>query len=156
MNALASGFVGAAALTAVHQVGRRVIPDPPRMDIVGMRALERLLRFAGIEAPEPPRLYNLTMAGDLLSNGVYYSAVGRGDEAWPRAVLLGLAAGIGAVALPEPLGLGKPPHVERLRTKLLTVAWYLTGALVAAAVARGGAPRRERSRSREAAGRPAA
>jgi hypothetical protein len=135
MHALASGFIGAAALTAVHQAGRRYIDDAPRMDVVGMRAFDRLFRLAGAEPPQGERLYALTMAGDLVSNGLYYSAIGGGGSGavWPRAVTLGLAAGLGAVALPEPLGLGKPPHFDRVRTRLLTVAWYLSGALVAAA-----------------------
>jgi hypothetical protein len=140
MHALANGLVGAAVLTAIHQAARRYIPDAPRMDIVGMRAFTQLFRIAGVEPPERQRLYALTMAGDLLSNGIYYSAVGSSGSrgVWPRAVALGLAAGVGAVVLPEPLGLGKPPHIERARTKLLTVALYLTGALVAAAAASNG------------------
>ncbi|HSK08430.1 MAG TPA: hypothetical protein VK911_02550 [Vicinamibacterales bacterium] len=142
MHALSNGLVGAAALTAVHQAARRYVPDAPRMDVVGMRAFARLFRLAGVDPPGGERLYALTMAGDLLSNGIYYSAVGSsGSKAvWPRAVALGLAAGVGAVVLPEPLGLGKPPHIERPRTRLLTVALYLTGALVAAAAASRGRP----------------
>ena len=143
MHALASGLIGAAALTAVHETARRFIPQAPRMDLVGMRALGRMSRFAGLEPPERERLYAFTMVGDLVSNAIYYSAVGSGGSrgVWPRAVALGVAAGVGAVVLPEPLGLGKPPHIERVRTRLLTVAWYLTGALVAAAAATRGESR---------------
>lgn len=137
MHALASGLAGATALTAVHEIARQIIPDAPRMDVVGMRGIARLCRLAGREPPDTDQLYGITMAGDVISNGIYYAAVPGNSRAatWMRAVTLGLAAGIGAVLLPEPLGLGKPPHVERTRTQVLTVAWYLTGALVAAAVA---------------------
>ncbi|MBA3888171.1 MAG: hypothetical protein H0X67_20965 [Acidobacteria bacterium] len=137
MHPLASGFIGATALTALHETARRIIAEPPRMDIVGMRAIEKLCDVAGCQPPTSGQLYGITMAGDVISNGIYYAAVGRGSRAavWTRGAALGLAAGIGAVVLPERLGLGKPPHHERIRTRVLTVAWYVTGALVAAAAA---------------------
>jgi hypothetical protein len=140
MHALASGFVGAAALTAIHETARQMIDAPPRMDVVGMRGLERLYRFAGAEPPGTDVLYRQTMAGDLMSNGVYYAAIpgGSARAVWTKAVALGLAAGVGAILLPRPLGLGEPPNNERTRTRVLTVAWYLAGALVTAAVANGG------------------
>lgn len=149
MHALASGLAGATALTTLHEIARQVIHDAPRMDVVGMRGVARLCQLGGFEPPKPHQLYTLTMVGDVLSNGIYYAAV-PGDSrtaTWMRAVTLGLAAGIGAVLLPEPLGLGKPPHAERTRTRVLTVAWYLTGALVAAAMADVNAPDRSASRS---------
>jgi hypothetical protein len=133
MHPLASGFIGAAALTGIHQAGRQLIDAPPRMDVVGMRALTRLYEACGCEPPSADRLYRMTMAGDLVSNGIYYAGVrGRGAALWGRALALGLAAGVGAVTLPEPLGLGTPPNNEHLRTRLLTVGWYVAGALAAA------------------------
>jgi hypothetical protein len=137
MRPLASGLIGATALTAIHETGRRLIPDPPRMDVVGARAVVELCRLSGCEAPTGRRLYGVTMAGDVISNGIYYAAItGRTRAAiWTKAVVLGLAAGIGAVRLPEPLGLGEPPNNRRGRTRLLTITWYLAGALVAAAAA---------------------
>ena len=138
MHALAGGATGALALTAIHESARHLIADPPRMDVVGMRAVAAGFRYAGRTPPHPTRLFAITMAGDLLSNATYYTAIaaGRDPAVWTRAVVLGLAAGIGAVVLPEPLGLGTPPHAERRRTRVLTVTWYLAGALAAAAAAR--------------------
>jgi hypothetical protein len=137
MHPLASGLIGATALTAIHETARRVIPDPPRMDVVGSRAIVELCRLAGCEPPRGGRLYAVTMAGDVISNGIYYAAItGRTRTAiWTKAVVLGLAAGIGAVRLPQPLGLGEPPNNHNGRTRLLTITWYLAGALVAAAAA---------------------
>ena len=138
MHALMSGAAGAVTLTAIHETARRLIADPPRMDVVGMRAISAGFQFAGRTPPRSARLYAMTMAGDLLSNATFYSAIaaGRRPAVWTRAVMLGLAAGAGAVLLPEPLGLGIPPHSERRRTRALTVAYYLAGALATAATAR--------------------
>jgi hypothetical protein len=44
---------------------------------------------------------------------------------------LGLAAGVGAVALPERMGLGSAPSARTNETKAMTVAWYLAGGLAA-------------------------
>jgi hypothetical protein len=143
MHALANGLVGAAALTAIHELGRRTVDAPPRMDVVGMRAVRRLYELCGCKPPDAGRLFGVTLAGDLLSNALYYSAAANtaGRATWTRATALGIAAGLGAVLLPGPLGLGKPPHNENTRTRVLTVAYYLAGALIATAAARAGGRR---------------
>lgn len=131
-HALLSGAAGAAALTTVHQVARAITTDAPRMDVVGMRALTRGLRASGHEPHDRDRLYLATLAGDLIGNSAYYSLA----TTYTRGTVLGVLAGIGALLLPEPMGLGSPPKSERLPNQVMTVAWYLTGGLVAAAVAR--------------------
>lgn len=136
-QALASGLAGATALTLLHETARHLRPDiAPRMDVLGMRALRKLLGKAAAPQPDHDTLFNLTMTGDLLSNGLYFSLVGRGKKAWRRGALLGLAAGVGGVVLPGPLGLGEAPSNRTPETKLLTVAWYLVGGLAAAGASR--------------------
>jgi hypothetical protein len=136
--ALVSGAVGAATLTLVHEVARRMTPSAPRVDILGMRALARTFRLLGQSPPPRKRLFRETLAGDLVSNAAYYSVIGLGDpqKAWRRGIMLGLGAGVGAVVLPKPLGLGTQPQARTPLTALLTVVWYLVGGLAAAAVAR--------------------
>jgi hypothetical protein len=130
-----AGLVGAVALTSVHQLGTRWLPDAPRMDVVGMRAMTAARRSAGLAVPGPRQLYRQTMAGDIASNAIYYSLVGVGPPAgrWWRAAALGMAAGVGALLLPRPMGLGDPPHSDSPRNQVLTVAWYTMGGLAAAA-----------------------
>jgi hypothetical protein len=48
--------------------------------------------------------------------------------------LLGAAGGVGAVLLPERLGLGRHPVRRTARTGLMTVAWYTAGGAIAGAV----------------------
>jgi hypothetical protein len=135
---LLSGSIGAAALTAIHQIGRFVRPDvAPRMDVVGMRALARGYRMAGVAPPNEQALYYQTLAGDLVANAAYYSAVpGRsGATTLRRAAMLGLAAGVGAYLLPSRLSLGDPPNSDRVANAVMTVSWYVAGALATAACA---------------------
>jgi len=136
-QALFSGFAGSIVLTLLHENARRIAPEiAPRMDILGMRALRKILDKADAPQPDRDTLFNVTMAGDILTNGLYYSFIGSGKRAWQRGALLGLAAGVGGVVLPGPLGLGEAPSNRTPQTKLMTVAWYLMGGLAAAGASR--------------------
>lgn len=130
-----SGLAGALALTLLHESARRFIPAAPRMDVVGMRAIAKTMRKADAIPPQGSKLYWLAMAGDIISNASYYSMVAsaKPENRWTKGVLLGLGAGLGAVTLPGPLGLGKQPSARTNSTKLMTIAWYLAGGLAAAA-----------------------
>jgi hypothetical protein len=143
-GALRSGLAGAAALTAVHETARRRMRNAPRMDVIGMRALGRTMERVGMRRPPRRRLFLGTLAGDIASNAAWYSLVGLGrpSHVWRRGLLLGLAAGVGAVVLPPMLGLGRSPGTRTPKTQALTVAWYVAGGLAAAAAARVGSPRR--------------
>ena len=136
LHSLAAGFAGALALNLLHETMRRLRPhDAPRMDVLGERGLRKLLAAADAPQPDTDTAFALTMAGDLISNGLYYSMAGSGPHSIARGVGLGLAAGIGGVVLPGPLGLGEAPSNRTPQTKIMTVAWYTLGGLVAGAVA---------------------
>jgi hypothetical protein len=133
--AVVSGAAGALALTAVHQLARRSVPYAPRMDVLGMRAIARGAHRVGRRPPTGRVLYRATLAGDLLSNTAYYSVVALGGRHALRAgAALGIAAGAGALVLPPLLGLGNAPHAHAWPNRLMTVAWYTLGGLVAGAV----------------------
>jgi hypothetical protein len=135
--AVVSGAAGALALTAVHQFARHRVPKAPRMDVVGMRAIARSMHGVGRRPPTGRALYRITMAGDILSNAAYYSAVAlAGREAMRAGAALGIAAGVGAVVLPPMIGLGRPPHVHAWSNRLMTIAWYTLGGLVAGRIYR--------------------
>lgn len=136
--ALAGGAVGACTLTLLHESVRRAVPDAPRLDVLGIRAIARSLRAAGREPMTRESLHKMALAGDLVANSLYYSLVGAGDrrEALLCGSLLGLAAGVGALTLAPPLGLGSAPVNRTPATKVMTVAWYVAGGLAAAAAFR--------------------
>ncbi len=134
LRAAASGFTGACVLTLIHESARRAWPRAPRMDVLGMRAIAKSVRGMGQEPPRDEELHALALVGDVVGNSLYYSlvAAGRPEGALLRGTLLGLAAGAGALLLPEPLGLGSAPSARTPETKAMTVGWYLAGGLAAA------------------------
>src|SRR5438874_1816411 len=100
--ALGSGLIGAGVLTAAHEATRRAVRDAPRIDVLGERAIAGSMRAAGLTPPAQEDLYPAALAGDLVSNSLYYALVGLAEPETAPAVgaLLGLVAGLGAVALP--------------------------------------------------------
>ncbi len=144
LASMSSGLVGAVALTALHEGTRRLAAHPPRMDTLGRRAIKKSLDAAGQDTRPRAELQRWALLGDIAANTIYYASVARGTgrAKWGRAVVLGTAAGIGAMALPPVMGLGRPPNSQYTSTHLMTVAMYLTGALASAAAAGYMNPRR--------------
>lgn len=135
LKALAGGLAGACVVTAVHETVRRQVPDAPRMDVLGMRAISKLMLKADLTPPQDKdELHNWAMAGDIVSNTLYYSLAGTGKDAWWRGTVLGVAAGAGAVLLPGPLGLGEEPSNKTTKTQIMAFSYYLLGGLVAGAL----------------------
>jgi hypothetical protein len=130
-----AGFAGAGALTLIHQSARLVTDKAPRMDILGQRALRPLVEKLGFH-PGPTSMQMLALAGDLLSNTLYYAAVGAGRprNLWLRGLSLGMAAGLGAITLPQRMGLGIRPQARTNATRVMAFSWYTLGGLVAAGV----------------------
>ncbi|MEJ7911724.1 MAG: hypothetical protein WKF70_01120, partial [Chitinophagaceae bacterium] len=130
------GLAGAVVLTLVHEGLKRTTKLAPRMDLLGMNALAKLLNKGRFPVPGNGRLFWLTMAGDILSNTLYYSLSGAGSPRGRslRGSMLGLAAGIGAVILPKHLGLPNAPSNRTTTTKVFTIGLYLLGAVVTVAV----------------------
>ena len=137
-SAIEGGFTGATTLTILHEIVRQLDADAPRMDELGMQALARVFKKLDLEVPDKDKLYLLSTAVELLSNGLFYTLAGAGnkDNVWLRGSLLGLAAGIGAVVLPGKLGLDESASSRTAKTKLMTIGWYLIGGIVASAVSK--------------------
>lgn len=136
LTALGGGLAGACAITLIHETARKVVPNAPRMDLLGMNALTKGLKIIGAATPKERQLYSWSLAGDLLSNSLFYSFAGieKLDNTLAKGAVLGLAAGLGAVLLPKPLGLDEEPTNRTIETKIMTVGLYVIGGLVAAAV----------------------
>jgi hypothetical protein len=136
MRALGGGTVGAIALTALHELTRRTVAHPPRMDVIGMRAVSKTVRALGRRPARGDRLFRQTLLGDLAANALYYSLAATGRRAPQRGLLLGAVAGLGAAALPPVLGLGRSPGSRWPSTPLMTIALYTAGGLAAGAAGR--------------------
>lgn len=134
LQSLGSGLAGACALTVLHETARQFIPEAPRADILGMRAIKKMMNKVDEEPPADDELHDWALGGDIVSNAIYYSLIGlaKPNDALLTGAALGLAAGVGAVALPGPMGLGTAPSSRTTATAAMTVGWYLFGGLVTA------------------------
>lgn len=135
-SAALGGLAGAAALTLLHETLKKQDSKAPRMDLLGMMALSKIFRGLGKNPPAEDKLYVYTMIGDLLSNALYYSlaGIGKRKSLLERGAALGITTGLGALFLPKPLHLNEEYSNRTTRTQLMTVAYYLIGSLVAAAL----------------------
>lgn len=132
LKAAAAGAVGAITTNVAHELTRRIVPAAPRVDVLGMQALAKGLTSTTGSIPTGGDLYRSTLAGDLLSNSAYFSAVGLGGgNAVAVGLGLGVLAGLGAVVLPPRMGLDAKPTARTPTTEALTVALYTAGGLAA-------------------------
>jgi hypothetical protein len=128
------GFAGAIALTVLNETIKKINPQAPRLDLLGENAVAKLMKGNGA-LPQIAQKY-FPLAADLISNSLFYG-MARGNNSSNtllRGTLLGLAAGVGAVVLPKQVGLPAQHTARTNETKLLTVAWYVVGGLVAGLV----------------------
>ena len=134
-NSLAGGLAGALVLTVMHELIRRKVDDAPRMDRLGEQAINKTLKTAGSKPLRGKKAYYITLISDIVSNALYYSLIGGGSKknSLARGLALGLAAGIGGVELPGPLGLNKQYAARTQKTSGLTIGYYLIGGVIAAA-----------------------
>ena len=136
LSAAIGGLAGACALTIINQAVSRIDKKAPRLDLLGMNAVAKLVKGPKSSPPAIQKLLPMAVAGDLVSNSLYYALAGgkTNESTLLKGILLGLGAGIGAVALPKPMGLDPTPTNLTTRTQSMTVLWYTLGGLVAAMV----------------------
>lgn len=135
LQSLGSGLVGAIALNILHETVRQFVPEAPRADLLGKRSIIKGYKKAGAEPPTGDKLYGMAMFGDVVSNALYYSLVGISPKQPLLAgTALGALAGVGAVTLPGPMGLGQAPTTRTPATTAMTIGWYLFGGVVAGVV----------------------
>lgn len=120
-----AGLGGAIALNLLHEIIRKNFNNVPHINELGEEALQKVTDSTPLEISDPDKLYAATLAGDIVSNTVYY-----GTTATNHHFTSGLAAGIGAIVLPQKMGLNDQPVAENNQKKIMTVGYYLFGALV--------------------------
>jgi hypothetical protein len=128
------GLAGACALTLLNESVKRIDKNAPRLDLLGQNAAAKLVKGNEV-IPKALQQY-FPLAGDLITNSLYYGMAKGGSKqnTFLRGALLGISAGIGALSLPKPLGLEEEHTTKTTKSKVMTVAWYLIGGLIAAAV----------------------
>lgn len=135
-SGIIGGLAGATAVTLIHESIKKVVPQAPRMDLLGMSALQKGLNKVGADGLTGKTLYTTALAGDIISNSLFYAIAGLGKtkNVWVRSSILGVAAGLSAVLLPKPLGLNEDYSSRTTARTFMTIGLYVTGALVTAAV----------------------
>lgn len=135
-KAIGSGIAGATIITLIHEALRQFVPQAPRMERIGMQAVEKILNKTGQPTPQNENiLYGQALVGDLISNSAFYGLTAIGKKPWLMGLLTGLGAGIAAVTLPKPLGLDGEDANRTTATTIMTIGLYTLGGVVAAGVA---------------------
>lgn len=120
-----AGLGGAIALNILHETIRKNFSNVPHINELGEEALLKATENTAINFTGKNELYAATLVGDILSNGIYYATTATNHN-----VLSGLAAGLGAIGLPDKMGLNDEPVAANNKKKLMTVGYYLFGAIV--------------------------
>ena len=131
---IGSGLVGAASVAAINYLGARFLPAAPRLDILGLQLVAAAFKKLRMQPPTGLPAKALALLGSLASNSMFYGLVGLGGPktAWLRGGALGLAMGLGVLALPPALGIGKGETSRTPTTKAGTLIWYVLGGILAA------------------------
>lgn len=131
---LGAGLAGAASLSILNELSRRLDPKAPRLELLGERALSAGMRRLGARRPHGPKLRKLAALSDLLANSLVYGALFAGQSRpWQRGTLGGLLAGASALALAPAFGIRRPLRTAPSATQL-ALARYLGAGLAASAL----------------------
>jgi hypothetical protein len=134
LRALTGGLAGSVILTSLHQLLQKNYKNAPRMDLLGEEAIAKGFNKVGADRPSENKLHKMALAGDIVANTLFFGAAATTISSCSKGTLLGIAAGLGGIYLPEKLGLN-PEHSNRtLQTKVLTVGLYALGGYVAGKV----------------------
>ncbi len=121
-----AGLGGAIALNLLHETIRKNFDNVPEVNKVGEEALNKVLDKVDMQITNHDQLYAATLAGYVISNSIYYATTATTGF----SITSGVVAGLGAVMLPEKMGLNDEPVAETTQKKVMTVGYYLFGAIV--------------------------
>ncbi|UOE36990.1 hypothetical protein [Chryseobacterium oryzae] len=125
LKKLIAGLGGAIALNLLHETIRKNFNDVPHINELGEEALQKVAEANDIQLSDPDTIYAATLTGDIVSNAMYYAGTATNHE-----FISGVAAGVGAILLPEKLGLDSTPVAENTKKKIMTIGYYTFGAIV--------------------------
>jgi hypothetical protein len=114
----------------MNETIRQFDDEAPRLDLLGMRALSDVTSQDNLRAK--------ALVSDLTLNTLYYSIVGASSaESAPLCgAALGVSGGIGAVALPGPMGYGEDVTNRTRKTQALSIEYYTGAGLIAGLIYR--------------------
>ena len=126
---LIAGFGGAIALSMLHEYVKKNMNEVPEFDEVGEEAIDKSLEKVNLQVKDPDKLYNTTVVGDVLTNGLYYAFT-----PFKFNTMIGALGGLGAIVIPKKLGLDNTPVAGTDKKKMMTIGYYIFGAMVAGTI----------------------
>jgi hypothetical protein len=135
LSSAIGGLAGACALTLINQAVAKIDKKAPRLDLLGMNAVAKFVKSPKSAPVIVQKLLPRAVTNDLISNTLYYALASGSSKKQTviRGLLLGLGAGIGAVALPKSDGVDATGTNPSRKTQALTIVWYVLGGLIASA-----------------------
>lgn len=133
--ALAGGLLGALVIKGIHELVKKIDKDVPHFDFFDMEASKKN-NFVGGESGTINKLFSGGITGEMFNNAIHNSISGLSDKATDvKSGIMGVASGLGAVYLPEVLGLNKEHkgHSEQKHQVLATI-YSLAGVFIATKV----------------------
>lgn len=136
ISSIAGGFAGACVVTLLNQVIKKYDKGAPRIDLLGQEVAAEAHHALDSNLPSQQTLYKQALAGDLLSNTIYFSIAGANDKhPEVQGGMQGVLAGLSAVYAPGLSNALNAKHTgETDKKKILTTAYYFIGGIVAAKV----------------------
>lgn len=126
---LIAGFAGAITLNLLHEFMKNNFEEAPEFNEIGEEAIDKSLDKINLKVKDHDKLYNATVAGDILTNGLYFAFT-----PFKMNSIIGALGGLGAIVLPKKLGLDNTPIAGTDKKRMMTVGYYIAGALVAGSV----------------------
>ncbi|HEX8333593.1 MAG TPA: hypothetical protein VF622_13315 [Segetibacter sp.] len=134
LAALAGGIAGALVIKGIHELVKKLDKDVPHFDNLDLTATQKNNFFGG--EGDSAKFFSGGLTGDLLNNAIHSSVTGLSDkDADLKSGILGIASGLGAVYLPEVLGINKEHkgHSDK-KHHVLSSIYNLAGVFIASKV----------------------
>ena len=132
---LAGGIAGALIIKGIHELVKKLDKDVPHFDHLDLNVREKHNFFGG-EGGTENKFFSGGLTGDLLNNAIHKSVSGLSDSNTDlKGGILGIASGLGAIYLPEVLGINHEHkgHSEKKHQVLATI-YSLAGVFIASKV----------------------
>lgn len=126
---IVAGIGGAVALNTLHKIVKNNFHGVPNFDELEGEAIDKSLGKMNLQLKDSDKLYNATVAGDIVTNAIYYTFT-----PFKMNTVIGALGGLGAMVIPKKLGLDNTPIAGTDKKKMITVGYYVFGALVAAGI----------------------
>ena len=126
---LIAGFGGAIALSVVDKFMKKRVPGAPDFEEVGEEVVDKSLEKVNLGIKDFSKVSSIASASDIVKNGLYYSFT-----PFKMNSIVGALGGLGTMILPKKLGLDNTPIAGDDKKKMMTVGYYVIGALVAGGI----------------------